>query len=260
MLAICDIDSIVYECAYRAQNGVEFAPGEWTYQGDFPSAKLDFEGVLESIQDATAADDMILALTHEDRDLNFRRTVYPDYKRPRSRADNRRPLLFSALREWVSNTYNVKLKPAIEADDTVGILMTADLPSLPPREERICVAIDKDLDTVPGLHFSWRDPAAGVVEVTEQEADYTFMLQTLVGDSTDNYKGLPGCGPVTAPRILGDPGESLAAYWAKVVAAFESKGFTEADALVQARCARILQASDWDFENEEPILWEPPNA
>lgn len=36
-----------------------------------------------------------------------------------------------------------------------------------------------------------------------------------------------------------------------------SQGMTEEDLLVQARVARILRATDWNFEKEEPILWTP---
>ena len=39
--------------------------------------------------------------------------------------------------------------------------------------------------------------------------------------------------------------------------AFEKKGLTEDDALLQARVARILRASDYDFKKKEPIMWTP---
>lgn len=38
---------------------------------------------------------------------------------------------------------------------------------------------------------------------------------------------------------------------------YEFRCITEEDALVQARCARILHADDWDFEKSEVILWTP---
>jgi len=41
------------------------------------------------------------------------------------------------------------------------------------------------------------------------------------------------------------------------VAAFESRGLTEEDALIQARVARILRADDYDFKESQPILWSP---
>jgi hypothetical protein len=42
-----------------------------------------------------------------------------------------------------------------------------------------------------------------------------------------------------------------------VVPAFVARGATPADALVQARVARILQARNWDNTNQEIIEWNP---
>ena len=45
--------------------------------------------------------------------------------------------------------------------------------------------------------------------------------------------------------------------WAAVVATYEKAKLSEGDALTQARVARILRASDYDFKRKEPILWQP---
>jgi DNA polymerase-1 len=45
--------------------------------------------------------------------------------------------------------------------------------------------------------------------------------------------------------------------WETVVKAFEKAGQTEEDALVQARLARILRASDYNFEFGQPNMWSP---
>ena len=272
MLALIDADILVYECAYRAQKAEQWSESEFTYTANLDDAKVDFEACLLSIEEAVGAADSILALTDSDRDANFRRHLFDPYKRPRGKAGNARPLVYAALRAWIRDTYNVKQKHGIEADDTIGILATADLDSLPPKDERIIVSIDKDLDTVPGKHFNWRNNDRGVYDVDPGYAYYWLMTQTLVGDSTDNYPGLKGVGPKTAQKILEKPSTKVYAWmdgkspgyesamWFEVVAAFEKRGFTAEDALVQARCARILQAEDWDFENDRVILWTPPEV
>jgi DNA polymerase-1 len=43
-----------------------------------------------------------------------------------------------------------------------------------------------------------------------------------------------------------------------VVPAYEAKGLTADDALVQARVSKILQHTDYNFTRKEPILWTPP--
>jgi DNA polymerase-1 len=46
-------------------------------------------------------------------------------------------------------------------------------------------------------------------------------------------------------------------FWSVVVSHFNAAGLSEQDALQQARVARILRASDYDFKNKKPILWTP---
>ena len=48
--------------------------------------------------------------------------------------------------------------------------------------------------------------------------------------------------------------------WDSVVKAFESKGLTSDEALLNARLAKILTANDYDFKTNRPILWTPTNA
>jgi DNA polymerase-1 len=90
--------------------------------------------------------------------------------------------------------------------------------------------------------------------ISEAQADYYHMFQTLVGDTSDGYKGCPGVGKVKAEALLSDHDRS---HWDIVKAAYEKAKLTEQDALTQARLARILRWSDWDNTKKEPILWTP---
>ena len=82
------------------------------------------------------------------------------------------------------------------------------------------------------------------------------MYQTLIGDTVDGYYGCKGIGDKTAKKILGNIGEnSLTEMWKKVVETFIAKGFTEDDALLNARMARILHSEDYDFKKKEVKLW-----
>ena len=95
--------------------------------------------------------------------------------------------------------------------------------------------------------------------VSEWDAFLAHMKQTLMGDAVDCYPGCPGVGPVSARRILDVDGDEYA-VWLDVVAAFEKAGLTEEDTLVQARLARILQSSDYNYDKEKPILWTAPTT
>lgn len=253
-VALIDADIIVYEAAYRCQENIEWDEGEVTKYADLPRAQDVFNTQIEYILQATKAEDCHLALTNSNRDANFRRAVWPTYKDHREGKGDGRPLLYKALREWCRLNYKVQEKEGIEGDDSLGIMATMDTPWEP-----VIASIDKDLDTVPGWHFNWRKPELGVYYVTIDEAFRMHMFQTLTGDSTDNYPGIPGVGPKTAERLL-DLWSELPpwAVWEEVVATYESRGLTEEHALAQARCAYILQAPNWDSENQAVILWTPP--
>ena len=82
------------------------------------------------------------------------------------------------------------------------------------------------------------------------------LIQSMAGDQTDGYAGVPGIGVKRAESLFKDQGYS----WKTVVKAFEDKGLTEEDALINARLARILTVEDYDFEKREPILWTPTSG
>ena len=91
------------------------------------------------------------------------------------------------------------------------------------------------------------------ITITPEEGWQWFLIQTLAGDSTDGYSGAPGFGVKTSQKFFTEYGYT----WSSVVQAFEQKGLTEADALCNARLAKILTADDYD---ERPILFTPSNA
>jgi DNA polymerase-1 len=155
----------------------------------------------------------------------------------------------------VEEVYKTQSFPGLEADDVMGILATR------PGVNCVIVSQDKDMKTIPGSVWNGEE----LTTYSEDEADYHHMLQTLTGDTADGYKGCPGVGKVKAEKILAactvweDGGKTANVYpmWPAVGTAYEKAGLTEADALQQARLARILRWSDWDRVNKQPILWSP---
>ena len=89
------------------------------------------------------------------------------------------------------------------------------------------------------------------VDITPDEGAKWHLIQTMAGDNTDGYSGVPGIGIKRAEQIF-----KLKGYtWKAVVETFEDKGMTEEDAITNARLARILTSNDYDHEKKEPILW-----
>jgi DNA polymerase-1 len=143
------------------------------------------------------------------------------------------------------------VRPGLEGDDIIGIMATKDRGRA---VDQIVVSIDKDLKTIPCTYV--RDISQPAVVITQQEADYNHLMQALTGDTTDGYSGCPGIGPKRAAEIV-QIGSTIADNWQRIVQAYASKGLGEEEALRQARVARILRSSDYDFTKKEPILWTP---
>jgi DNA polymerase-1 len=177
---------------------------------------------------------------------SFRYKVDATYKN--NRASSRKPLCYGLMKERVEAEFRCKDFPELEADDVMGILATKG-----SKKQTIIVSQDKDMKTIPTTIWDGKD----LLHVTEAEADTFHLWQTLVGDTSDGYKGCPGIGKVKADKLLGAAEGDTTLMWAVVKGAYEKAGLTEDDAIQQARLARILRHSDWDGENKQPILWSP---
>jgi len=188
----------------------------------------------------------ILAFTGSN---NFRKRLLPTYKSNRTAG---KPLVYQETVMACEERYRCERVQGLEGDDILGILATN-----PKYAGSVIVSVDKDLKTIPGRFFNPMKASEGVLEVPEKDADLWWMMQTLLGDTSDGYKGLPGCGKVRAEAILAKASGSLPGLWRRVVEAYMAKKFTQADALVQARVARILRYEDWRQPDKHIRLWHP---
>ena len=271
---LLDGDVIAFQCASALEQALEWAPGYYTWNVSFDAVKDQTLRQIERYKEKLDADEVKVCLT--DPDHNFRLDILPSYKGNRS--GQKRPLVLYHLKDWLIEEEDAIMRPGLEGDDVIGILATRRN----TRDENIIVSLDKDLKTIPGQYV--RDLNSDIVEITEDEADFNHMLQTLSGDVTDGYSGCPGVGTDTAHKaltamvrkeayeheLLGGPrkGETevryreaeAESYWDVVLSHYEAAGLSEDEALCQARCARILRASDYDFKNKEVKLWNPKQA
>ena len=247
---LIDSDVFLYAAASATETEVQWDDDLWTVHGYLNEAIGQFDTKIADIKEAIAGDHIVMALTASN---NFRAKVLPTYKG--NRKGKRKPVTFKPLREYAMAKYNSVEMPTLEADDVLGIMATDG-------GHCVIVTIDKDLDTIPGLHYNTLHPERGVYMVTPSMADAFFLKQALMGDATDGYAGCPGIGPKTADKILApyitDTETDVAGAWVAIVAAYVKAGLSEAVALQMARCARILRSSDYDKEQQKVILWTPP--
>jgi DNA polymerase-1 len=240
---LVDGDQFVYKWAFACEQAIEWEEDFWTLHSDAQEARAKFDENLGQLMEMLGAQHIVLTLTGR---KNFRKALWPAYKAPRR--DKRVPLVMGALREHVRRAYACVYEPCLEADDCLGIMATEPGAKYP----RIIVSSDKDLLQVPGLHYRPNEPARGVFAVTSEEGFARFLEQTLSGDVTDHYPGCPGVGEAKARRLV-----AAAPEWLTVLNCYLDAGLTEADALVQARLARILTTELWDHKRKEPLLWKP---
>lgn len=250
---LIDADVVAYNAAASCEKATDWGDGFWTWHCDFDAVIAKCEERIADMVETFSADSIVLCLT--DSDHNFRKDVLPTYKG--NRVSTKKPMVLKAVKQWMIDEHDAYLKPTLEGDDCMGILATR---RPKPGVQNIIVSIDKDMKTIPG-HFS-RDGKT-VQVISEPEADWWHFYQTLTGDTTDGYSGCPAIGPKTAEKIIGSLDDYIAnpdpaAAWAAIVAAFTKAKLGANEALTQARVARILRASDYDFIKKEPILWMPP--
>ena len=103
---------------------------------------------------------------------------------------------------------------------------------------------------IPGDLFDMKE---GVVTINKEEGDQWHLIQTLAGDQTDGYSGVPGIGIKRAVTLFEKEGYS----WNTVLKAFESKDLDEDVAIRNARLAKILRAENYDLKTNTVIPWNP---
>jgi len=248
MRLLIDGDLLLYRATAAVEKEIRWDEDNHVLFSNAQEAFQQFTSSVAQIVETLDCDNVVICFT---KGQSFRTKLYPQYKQ--SRINVRKPLAFQRVREMAEDTWYCMSKPNLEADDVMGIIATR-------HRDTVIVSQDKDMKTIPCKLY--RD--GELVTISEAEADYNWMFQTLTGDSTDGYPGCPGIGAVKAEALLKakkHPEQSdedvRATYWQRVVAAYERAGLSVEDALVQARLARILRNTDWDGEKGEVILWEP---
>lgn len=243
---LIDGDLVVYQATSSVEQEIQWDDDLFTLHSEPEEAKGIILEQINRWKERFNATGVVVAFSDSH---NFRKDIYPMYKA--NRKTKRKPVAYKGVKGWMRNQWTSGTLPGLEGDDVLGIYSTH--PTL-IEGQKIIISMDKDFLTIPG--YFWNpEKMADLVYTHPSEADYNHMYQTLTGDTADGYPGLPGCGPVKAEKLLTDIAPED--WWKAVVEAYEKKGLTEEDALVQARCARILRYTDYDLDKKEVKLWQP---
>lgn len=224
--------------------------------------------LVDKIVEATGASEYTVFLTG---DTNFRDELVDYYKK--NRDPNHKPQHFKELKDYLINVHGAVIVDGQEADDALGIAQWKDYDqsdiswflSEPCYESKkndlntvICTT-DKDLDMIPGWHYNWTKDKRYWVD--EEQAIRWFYLQLLMGDSTDNIKGIPGVGRKSAEKLL-DGLTTEEEYFAAVKKAYNDRycGAKHAGVITDGCAALIKENADllW-IRREENTGWIPPS-
>lgn len=241
---LIDADVLAYQSAFTAQANIQWDEELWTVHSDLAIAKTWIIDRLETFKKRMKADDFILAISDKN---NFRRKLFPDYKA--NRRSKFAPIGLNPIRDWMAEEYGTVIYPNLEADDVLAILAT----ERPNRnDKRVIVSIDKDFKGVPCTFYDFNK--GEMHEIDEEQANKYHLMQTIAGDSTDGFKGVPGIGVVKAMRLLDNNG----ATWDTVLKAYSDVGMTEEEALTNAWMAYLIRKDQYNHKQKElKYLWMP---
>lgn len=206
MKALIDGDVIRYAVGFAAE-------GE-PVENCLHSVKLMINSILEKTESTSYS----CFLTGEG---NFREKI-ATIKPYKGNRPDKKPTHYNAITDYLMSHHNGEMCCGIEADDAMGIEQFADYASKRGEEplSTIICTIDKDLDMIPGLHYSWSIQRKGVVvrpenlySVNMDEADRAFYTQLLSGDTTDNIPGVPGLGKARSTTIINSCATEEDMYW-----------------------------------------------
>jgi len=237
MRLLIDADFIVYKCCAACETEIDYGEDVIFVTSNFSDAYNAVKREIQQIQDVFGSFSKPILFFSDSK--NFRKKISPDYKGHRNR---KKPCGYKRVIRNLKIEYDVCIMPELEADDAMGIYATK-------LTGNIIVSPDKDMRQIPGKLYNLEDTTT----ITPEEGARWHLIQTLAGDQTDGYSGVPGIGVKRAETLFNKEGYS----WATVVKAFTDKGLTEDDALLNARLARILTVEDYDSKQREPKLWTP---
>jgi len=211
-LIVFDADSIVFTVA-------------WSFRTKKVDnlVKIKTNKFITDVLTNSGADDYIgfYASKEESTKPNFRYAIDPKYKANRPPTPDFVIKWGPTIRNEFSKKWNFIPVDGIESDDAVAIVANHYKNDY---DEIIIATFDKDLKQIPNTTFyNMKDHT--MLDISELDAARNFYTQLIMGDSTDNIKGIPGMGRVAAKKLLKDCDTEYAMFRKVVItySEFENK-------------------------------------
>ena len=187
MLALLDGDIILYRCAWASNSdplGIAIARTD---------------EMIDLMLNDVKADTFEIYIS-DNAENNFRYAIDPTYKA--NRKDQARPVWYREIKDYLFEKWNAELSLGMEADDSLGIRQTQCniQPLADDCGSSVICSIDKDLKQIAGDHYNFVKKEG--TRVSYIDGIRQLYLQLLIGDTSDNVKGVDRIGPVKAGKLL----------------------------------------------------------
>ena len=244
MTLLIDADWLVYSSCCACEEDTRW--NEWQHQltSDVRNCLNMIDNRLDVYRTiASGKHDIVMCFTSYP---TFRHEIFPEYKI--NRIGKRKPLALKSVIKEVKERYETVAYENLEGDDVLGLLATNGR-----YKDPIIVSVDKDMRTLPCKLIA----DDSIEHITNKKADRHWFEMSLAGDAGDGILGIKGMGMVTASKTLANTPDTKEALWSKVQETYTKKGYTIADAILNARLTRILREGDYDYNTGEVKLWNP---
>jgi hypothetical protein len=192
---------------------------------------------------------------------NFRETVAVSHKYKGTRKKEK-PQWYNSIKLHLIHEWGAVVVEGMEADDQLAMDITSDT-------NAICCTIDKDLLQVEGWHYGW-----GTHNKAERELHYVdswgklemrgkklygegvmwLYAQAIMGDSTDNIKGIHGAADKKAFELLQDKTTEIELY--DTVLELYTLHFEQPEERLEENMHLLYMCRGW--EDGKLIHWKKP--
>lgn len=175
----------------------------------------------------------------------FRYQLYPDYKANRKNSD--RPLYFEGVKEYMITKYKANYYPGLEADD-LCIINKCHYEK--DTIESNCIVISNDKDIIKCTPGKFYNPTKNeFIETNELTAYKNFWASMIIGDTTDNIKGIPGKGPKFVEKM---DTLNITSIFAEYVNHFGEDEAVE-QFYINYKLLKMVQTPEFGYTIPEPI-------
>lgn len=138
---------------------------------------------------------------------NSRRMIYFDYKAKRKQRDKdedkqKREQINTLMEQGQRLLAYLGCRtlrvPGEEADDLIGLLVStieADLFTVYTRDKDLLQLVSPKVQVIQHGNLFWTDPGLSQTSLDGVPFDLIALMKAIVGDSSDEYPGVKGCGP-----------------------------------------------------------------